>query len=129
MFGIVGESGSGKSVSTMALMGLLPATARITGLGAFRGQELLGVQADREVRPFAWRKMAMIFQDPMTSLNPVYPVGKQLAEAVRAHHRVDAEDGARSGRSRCSTSSASPRPERALMPTRTSSPAVCANGR
>ncbi len=69
-------------------MGLLPSTARITGSATFRGQELLGVK-DREVRSLRGRKMAMIFQDPMTSMNPVYPVGKQLAEAVRAHHRVD----------------------------------------
>jgi peptide/nickel transport system ATP-binding protein len=88
VFGIVGESGSGKSVSTMALMGLLPSTALITGSALFRGQELLGVP-DRDVRGLRGRKMAMIFQDPMTSMNPVYSVGKQLAEAVRAHHRVD----------------------------------------
>ena len=87
VFGIVGESGSGKSVSTMALMGLLPRTARITGQAQFRGQELLGVR-DRTVRKIRGNDITMIFQDPMTSLNPVYTVGKQLGEIVRAHHRV-----------------------------------------
>jgi peptide/nickel transport system ATP-binding protein len=87
VFGIVGESGSGKSVSTMALMGLLPSTARITGRATYLGQDLIGVR-DREVRKLRGNDISMIFQDPMTSLNPVYTVGKQLAEIVRAHHRV-----------------------------------------
>jgi peptide/nickel transport system ATP-binding protein len=87
VFGIVGESGSGKSVSTMALMGLLPRTARITGTARYVGNELLGVP-DRQVRKHRGNDISMIFQDPMTSLNPVYTVGKQLGEIVRAHHRI-----------------------------------------
>lgn len=87
VFAIVGESGCGKSVSTMALMGLLPKTARIEGQAHYLGEELLG-RPDREVRKLRGSKIAMIFQDPMTSLNPVYTIGKQLAEAVLAHHRV-----------------------------------------
>lgn len=87
VFGIVGESGSGKSVSTMALMGLLPRTAHIDGSASYLGQELLGVP-DREVRKLRGNRISMIFQDPMTSLNPVYTIGKQLAEVVRAHHAV-----------------------------------------
>ena len=85
VFGIVGESGSGKSVSTMALMGLLPKSAHITGTARFRDRELLG---GPDIRDLRGRKVAMIFQDPMTSLNPVYTIGFQLAEAVRAHHRI-----------------------------------------
>jgi len=87
VFGIVGESGCGKSVSTMALMGLLPKTARISGQATYLGQPLLG-RPDREVRQLRGSKIAMIFQDPMTSLNPVYTVERQLAEAVLAHHRI-----------------------------------------
>ena len=91
VFGIVGESGSGKSVSTMALMGLLPTTAKIEGSARYLGNELIG-QRDREVRKYRGNDIAMIFQDPMTSLNPVYTVGKQLAEIVRAHHRISPKE-------------------------------------
>ncbi len=87
VLGIVGESGCGKSVSSMAMLGLLPSTAKISGSAKFRGQELLNAP-DRELRALRGLKVAMIFQDPMTSMNPVYTVGKQLAEAVRAHHEV-----------------------------------------
>ncbi|MEO0494278.1 MAG: ABC transporter ATP-binding protein [Actinomycetota bacterium] len=87
VFSIVGESGSGKSVSTMALMGLLPTTAKIEGSATYLGNQLIG-QPDRDVRKYRGNDIAMIFQDPMTSLNPVYTVGRQLAEIVRAHHRV-----------------------------------------
>ena len=87
VFGIVGESGSGKSVSQMALMGLLPRTARISGSAVFRGNQLLG-RPDREVRKFRGNDISMIFQDPMTSLNPVYTIGYQLAEIVRAHNHI-----------------------------------------
>ncbi|GAB2687910.1 ABC transporter ATP-binding protein [Thalassiella azotivora] len=84
VLGIVGESGSGKSVSSMAVMGLLPKTARIRGSIAFRGQELL-TMSPKEQRSLRGSKIAMIFQDPMTALNPVYTIGDQLAEAVRSH--------------------------------------------
>jgi peptide/nickel transport system ATP-binding protein len=87
VFAIVGESGSGKSVSSMALLGLLPRTARISGRARYLGDDLLG-RPDREVRKLRGSRISMIFQDPMTSLNPVYTVGRQLAEAVLAHHRV-----------------------------------------
>ncbi|HEY4409475.1 MAG TPA: ABC transporter ATP-binding protein [Acidimicrobiia bacterium] len=82
--GIVGESGSGKSVSMLAVMGLLPRNATITGSIRFRGQELLG-RPEAELRKLRGGKMAMIFQDPMTSLNPVLTVGFQIAEAIEAH--------------------------------------------
>jgi len=82
--GIVGESGSGKSVTSLAVMGLLPKTARISGSVRLRGRELLGA-SERELREVRGKGIAMIFQDPMTSLNPVYTVGWQIAEALRAH--------------------------------------------
>ncbi|MFT7840734.1 ABC transporter ATP-binding protein [Saccharothrix sp. BKS2] len=87
VLGVVGESGSGKSVSSMAVMGLLPKTARIGGSIEFRGRELVGLSY-KEMQPIRGNGISMIFQDPMTSLNPVYTVGWQLAEAHRAHHDV-----------------------------------------
>lgn len=84
---VVGESGSGKSVSSLAIMGLLPprsATIDPASQVRFRGQSLLGLSASawRQIRG---RKIAMIFQDPMSSLNPVYSIGYQLAEMLRIH--------------------------------------------
>jgi peptide/nickel transport system ATP-binding protein len=87
VLGIVGESGSGKSVSTMAIMGLLPRSAQITGSIDFRGKNILKMP-QKEQRTLRGRKIAMIFQDPMTALNPVYTVGDQLAEAVRSHEAI-----------------------------------------
>jgi oligopeptide/dipeptide ABC transporter ATP-binding protein len=85
--GIVGESGSGKSVSSMAVMGLLPKSARITGSVRFQGEQLLG-KSDNQYSRIRGNKIAMIFQDPLTSLNPVYNVGFQIAEAVLAHNDI-----------------------------------------
>ncbi|GII23563.1 ABC transporter ATP-binding protein [Planosporangium mesophilum] len=85
--GIVGESGSGKSVTSMAIMGLLPKTARISGSVRFRGEELLG-RSENDYSSIRGKKIAMIFQDPLTSLNPVYTVGYQISEAILAHNDV-----------------------------------------
>ena len=87
VLGIVGESGCGKSVSAQAIMGLLPRTAEVTGSIRFRGRELVGL-TEREWQAVRGNDIGMIFQDPMSSLNPVYTVGWQLAEAYRAHHDV-----------------------------------------
>ncbi|TDQ04148.1 ABC transporter ATP-binding protein [Labedaea rhizosphaerae] len=87
VLGIVGESGSGKSVSSTAIMGLLPNTAKIEGSIRYRGRELVGLNY-KQLQPLRNNGIAMIFQDPMTSLNPVFTVGWQLAEAYRAHHEV-----------------------------------------
>jgi oligopeptide/dipeptide ABC transporter ATP-binding protein len=84
---VVGESGSGKSVTALAIMGLLPKTARIDGTVAYKGRPLLGL-SDKELVQVRGTEIAMIFQDPMTSLNPVYTVGWQLAEGVRAHNSI-----------------------------------------
>ncbi|HZM74606.1 MAG TPA: ABC transporter ATP-binding protein [Candidatus Limnocylindrales bacterium] len=85
--GIVGESGSGKSVTSLAILGLLPRTARISGSVRFGGKELLG-RNDDEMSEYRGKKIAMIFQDPLASLNPVYTVGHQIIEAVLAHNDV-----------------------------------------
>ncbi|GAA5195082.1 hypothetical protein GCM10023322_61000 [Rugosimonospora acidiphila] len=85
--GIVGESGSGKSVSSLAVMGLLPKSARVTGSIRFEGESLLG-KSDNQYAEIRGKKIAMIFQDPLTSLNPVYTVGTQIAEAVLAHNDI-----------------------------------------
>jgi oligopeptide/dipeptide ABC transporter ATP-binding protein len=87
VLGIVGESGSGKSVSSLAVMGLLPKSARITGKILFEGRDVLTMEAG-EQRSLRGRRIAMIFQDPMTALNPVYTIGDQLAEAIRSHNAV-----------------------------------------
>lgn len=83
--GIVGESGSGKSVTSLAIMGLLPPTARVTsGSIELAGRNLLEA-TEAELQSLRGSKLAMIFQDPMTSLNPSFNVGFQLKEAMRAH--------------------------------------------
>jgi len=86
VLGIVGESGSGKSVSSLAVMGLLPAQARVSGSVRFRDTELLG-RSDRELSRIRGRRIAMVFQDPLSALTPVYTVGDQIAEAVAVHRR------------------------------------------
>jgi peptide/nickel transport system permease protein len=81
---IVGESGSGKSLTATSLLGLLPRTASASGTAAFDGRDLLRL-GDAEMRMLRGNRIAMIFQDPMSSLNPVHTVGTQVAEASRAH--------------------------------------------
>ena len=82
---IVGESGSGKSVTSLAIMGLLPKSARVGGSVRYRGVELV-TMPDKDMAHLRGQEIAMVFQDPMTSLNPVHRVGAQIAEAIRAHH-------------------------------------------
>lgn len=89
--GIVGESGSGKSVTSLAVMGLLPKTAKVTGSAKLRGRELLGL-SDAKISQIRGNKIAMIFQDPLTSLNPVYTVGYQLSEAITVHNEVSKQE-------------------------------------
>ncbi|MET3919508.1 dipeptide ABC transporter ATP-binding protein [Arthrobacter sp. UYEF20] len=83
--GIVGESGSGKSVTAMAVMGLLPPTAEITGSVRLQGKELLGL-SDKAMCQFRGKDIAMVFQDPLSSLTPVYTVGNQIIEALTVHN-------------------------------------------
>ena len=95
--GLVGESGSGKSVTSLAIMGLLPRRGvSVGGSVRFEGRELVGASRD-ELSSMRGRDLAMVFQDPMTSLNPVVPVGLQVTEVLRRHTdagRAEARDQA-----------------------------------
>ncbi|AEV83087.1 peptide ABC transporter ATP-binding protein [Actinoplanes sp. SE50] len=93
VLGIVGESGSGKSVSSLAVMGLLPDTATITGSATFEGQQLLGL-GDKQLSRVRGRRLSMVFQDPLSALTPVYTVGDQIAETIRIHQDIKREAAA-----------------------------------
>ncbi|GAC1512590.1 MAG: ABC transporter ATP-binding protein [Terriglobales bacterium] len=96
VLGLVGESGSGKSVTSLAVMRLLPPQARISGEMLFTdgdgGTRDLALLGDEEMRKVRGTRLAMIFQEPMTALNPVMRVGDQIAEAVTAHESIPAKD-------------------------------------
>ena len=87
IFGLVGESGSGKSTLANAVMGLLPATAAVSGSIRVNGREVLGLN-DAALRDMRGREVAMIFQDASASLDPTWGVGDQIAEAIRAHGAI-----------------------------------------
>lgn len=93
VFGIAGESGSGKTMSVLALMGLLPPRAAVEGHAVFEGRDLLHL-SPRDLRRICGRELAMVFQDPMTSLHPMLSVGTQLTEHVRRHLRLSRRDAA-----------------------------------
>jgi len=82
--GLVGESGSGKSVTSLAILRLLDPAALVEGVVRFSGVDLLRVDAER-MRKYRGKQIAMIFQEPMTALNPVMPIGRQVAEALEVH--------------------------------------------
>ena len=82
---IVGESGSGKSTSAMSLLGLLPVNGRASGSVKLQGEELIGAEKKR-LRQVRGKEIAVIFQEPMTALNPVYTVGFQIVEALQVHY-------------------------------------------
>jgi oligopeptide/dipeptide ABC transporter ATP-binding protein len=88
VFGIAGESGSGKTMSMLALLGLLPERSSVEGTASFGGRDLLAMRRS-ELRELSGRELAMVFQDPFTSLHPMLSVGKQLTEHVRLHLGLD----------------------------------------
>jgi oligopeptide/dipeptide ABC transporter ATP-binding protein len=97
VYGIAGESGSGKTMSMLALLGLLPPGARVEGSARFGGRDLLGLPR-RDLRRLAGRELAMVFQDPLTSLHPMLSVGRQLTEHLRRHVGLDRRAAAARGR-------------------------------
>jgi peptide/nickel transport system ATP-binding protein len=84
VLGLVGESGSGKSLTSLSILRLLDGAARVEGAIRFQGENLLALKPE-QMRHYRGRKIAMIFQEPMTALNPVMPVGRQIAEAIETH--------------------------------------------
>jgi peptide/nickel transport system ATP-binding protein len=92
--GVVGESGSGKSAAALAVMGLQPPRATVTGSIKLQGTELLGL-GQKEMRQLRGRRISMIFQDPMTALNPMYSIGWQVSEAVRLHSKAGRHEAGR----------------------------------
>ena len=109
--GIVGESGSGKSVSALAVMGLVavPPGRFESGRILFQGRDLLEAD-EKELRAIRGKEISMIFQDPLTSLNPVFKVGHQIAEVIQVHEKVGRVAARASGRWSCWARSASPTP-------------------
>ena len=87
--GLIGESGCGKSITALALMGLLPEAAEVSGSIRWGGQELVG-QSDAQMCKLRGHRIAMIFQEPMTALNPVHSIGRQVAEPLRLHQGLGA---------------------------------------
>ena len=117
---LVGESGSGKTVTALSLLRLVH-NARITGTARTLrpARDLLGLP-ERELLGVRGREIAMIFQEPMTALNPLYTVGDQIAEVLQLKEALSRAGGASSGHSSCWRTPASPSPSGAPMPTRTS---------
>ncbi len=89
--GLIGESGCGKSITVMSLMGLLPDNALVTGSIRFEGDELVG-KKDAQLCRIRGDRIGMIFQEPMTALNPVHSIGRQVAEPLRLHRGMNAAD-------------------------------------
>jgi peptide/nickel transport system ATP-binding protein len=126
--GIVGESGSGKSVTSLAVMGLHKNTrAEITGEIWLDGEELVKA-SDERVRALRGKKMAMIFQDPLSAMHPYYTVGAQIIEAYRIHNKVS-KAAARKHAIEMLDRVGIPQPASGWTTTRTSSPAVCGSAR
>ena len=129
MLSIVGESGSGKSVTAMTILGLTRGpNARISGSVRYQGKELT-TASNEELQAIRGDRIAMVFQDPMSSFNPVQKIGDQIVEAILAHRDMgkagrppQGRGGARLGRDPAT-------PRRAPSTTPSSSPAGCARGR
>ncbi len=92
--GLIGESGSGKSLTALAILGLLPDGATATGSIRWRGTELIGMP-DRELARLRGDEIGIVFQEPRTALNPIRTVGRQIAEAIRIHERIDRREARR----------------------------------
>jgi oligopeptide/dipeptide ABC transporter ATP-binding protein len=94
LLGVVGESGSGKSVTFLATMGLLPVRARVTGSVLLAGEQLIGAPL-KQMRSVRGRLLSMIFQDPLSALNPVHRIGDQISEMLRSHQDISSREAAK----------------------------------
>ena len=95
VMGVVGESGSGKSVEAYSIIGLLQSPGKVTGGSiTFEGEDVLAF-SEEQMREFRGNKVSMIFQNPMTCLNPVYTIGNQLTEAITCHDKSVSKEEAR----------------------------------
>ena len=126
--GVVGESGCGKSVTAMSVLKLIPMPPGriVAGQILWQGRDLVPMAAD-EMRRVRMKEIAIVFQEPMTSLNPVYTVGEQIGEALRLHEGLSRRAATARARSRCSNACTSRRPSAASTTTRTNSRAACAS--
>ena len=95
--GVIGESGSGKTLTALAIIGLAPDSASITGHVLLDGEELLG-RSDRQLVELRGDRVSMVFQDPRTALNPVMRIGRQISEPLRLHRGVGRRAARRGGR-------------------------------
>ena len=127
ILGVAGESGSGKTITALSLLGLLPIGARTSGSVRFQGRELLGLSR-KQLREVRGKQVALVSQDPATSLHPLLRIDVQMTEHVRAHLGFSKEQ-ARQRAHRNARRGADPRPRsRPFLPTRTSFRAGCGNG-
>jgi peptide/nickel transport system ATP-binding protein len=113
VLGLVGESGSGKSLTALSILRLLDPAARVEGTIRLEGQNLLDLKPD-QIRAYRGRKIAMVFQEPMTALNPVMPVGRQIAEALEIHQPQLTRKQVRNAVVEAMTEVAIPEPEQRL---------------
>lgn len=90
-FGVIGESGSGKTMIALAIIGLLPDSASFSGSIRLDGEELLSL-GDKQMSAFRGSKVSMVFQEPLTALNPLMRVGKQITQPLRNHNRLSARE-------------------------------------
>jgi peptide/nickel transport system ATP-binding protein len=123
--GLIGESGCGKSITALAMMGLLPEGAQVRGSIRFDGQELATLPEAALCR-LRGHRIGMVFQEPMTALNPLHTVGHQIAESLRLHKRLGAQPP-RAEALRLLQRVQLPQAARAWTPIRTSSPAASAS--
>ena len=125
--GVVGESGSGKTMTALALMGLTPDGARVSGSIRFEGRELVGLE-EEEMRQLRGDRIAMIFQEPMTALNPLPALARKSPNRCMLHRGLGKRE-ARRARSSCSSRCGLPSRNARRDPIRSSSPAASGSGR
>ena len=123
VLGIVGESGSGKSVTAYSIMGLTAYPGKLIGGTIYFNGHQIEKMSEKEMRKIRGNEVSIIFQDPMTSLNPVYTIGNQITEVIRL--RARAKKRHMTARRSCSSLSASTSPQSASSSIPMSSPAVC----